>query len=236
MARIAGDHRAAEWHAGDRISWLRAAVLGANDGLVSTSSLIIGVAAASGDRQAILVAGVAGLTAGALSMAAGEYVSVSSQRDSETADLARERAELERYPEAEFEELVDIYESRGISRKLAEEVATELSAGDRLAAHARDELGIDPTALADPIQAAVSSALSFVVGAIVPLLVVGLVGESMRVIATMAVTVAALVGVGVLSAQLGRAPAVRAATRVVLGGVLALVVSLLIGRLTGSVV
>jgi VIT1/CCC1 family predicted Fe2+/Mn2+ transporter len=171
MTRTLPDHLAAERHLGGRAAWLRAAVLGANDGLISTSSLMIGVAAASAGTSAILVSGVAGLTAGALSMAAGEYVSVSSQRDTEQADLARERAELDASPEAEFGELVEIYERRGLSHGLAHAVAVELSEFDQLAVHARDELGIDPDALANPLQAAVVSAVSFVVGAVLPIVV-----------------------------------------------------------------
>lgn len=237
MSRTHGDHRShAEGHRGARSAWLRAAVLGANDGLTSTASLVIGVAAASSSRSAILIAGVAGLTAGALSMAAGEYVSVSSQRDTESADLERERFELATAPEAEFQELVSIYESRGLSPSLARQVATELSATDRLAVHARDELGIDPDALANPIQAAVTSALCFVVGAVLPIIVIALVGESARVPATMATTLVALVALGASGAHLGGAPTGRAAVRVFVGGVLALAISLGIGRLTGSVV
>lgn len=229
-------HLAAERHLGGRAAWLRAAVLGANDGLISTSSLMIGVAAASSDRSAILVAGVAGLTAGALSMAAGEYVSVSSQRDTEQADLARERSELESSPDAEFAELVGIYERRGLSPGLAHDVATELAAYDQLAIHARDELGIDPEALANPVQAAIVSALSFVVGAVLPIVVMAVAPSNARVWLTMVLTLVGLVALGSTGARLGGAPQGRAAARVFVGGCLALLISLGIGRLTGAVV
>lgn len=236
MTRSLPDHNATERHFGSRASWLRAAVLGANDGLISTASLMIGVAGASSSRSTILVAGIAGLTAGALSMATGEYVSVSSQRDTEYADLARERAELDASPEAEFHELVLIYERRGLSPALARDVATELSATDQVAVHARDELGIDPDALANPLQASVVSALSFVAGAILPIFVVALAPAGARVALTMVVTLIGLVALGSFGARLGGAPPGRAAVRVFVGGCLALVISLGIGRLTGSVV
>ncbi|MFN0029350.1 MAG: VIT family protein [Acidimicrobiales bacterium] len=173
MTRTLPDHLAAERHRGGRAAWLRAAVLGANDGLISTASLMVAVAAADSTRSAILVAGVAGLTAGALSMAAGEYVSVSSQRDTERADIERERNELTSTPQAERDELAQIYRSRGLSDRLAGEVADELSQLDRLAIHTRDELGINPDALANPAQASVVSAASFVLGAIIPIMVWG---------------------------------------------------------------
>ena len=236
MTRTLPDHLAAERHLGGRAAWLRAAVLGANDGLISTSSLMIGVAAASAGTSAILVSGVAGLTAGALSMAAGEYVSVSSQRDTEQADLARERAELDASPEAEFGELVEIYERRGLSHGLAHAVAVELSEFDQLAVHARDELGIDPDALANPLQAAVVSAVSFVVGAVLPIVVMAAATERTRDVATMVLTIAGLVAHGSFGARLGGAPQGRAAARVFVGGCLALVISLGIGHLTGAVV
>ena len=229
-------HRAAERHLGGRAAWLRAAVLGANDGLISTASLIVGVAAADPTRSAILVAGMAGLTAGALSMAAGEYVSVSSQLDTERADLAREQRELATAPDAELEELADIYERRGLSRHLATEVAVELSAHDRLAVHARDELGIDPAALARPIQASVVSALSFVSGAVLPVLIVALVPAAARMAVTVVATLVGLVLLGGIGAQLGGAPRGRAAARVLVGGSLALAIALAIGRLTGAAV
>jgi VIT1/CCC1 family predicted Fe2+/Mn2+ transporter len=234
MARAISSHLAAERHVAGRAAWLRAGVLGANDGLISTASLVVGVAAADSSRSAILVAGIAGLTAGALSMAAGEYVSVSSQRDSERADLERERRELAESPELERSELAQLYRKRGLSAELAEKVADELSQLDRLAIHARDELGIDVAALANPLQAALVSALSFVVGAIVPVAVVLVSSDSLRVPATMAVTLIGLVVLGATGARLGGAPPRPAALRVLLGGVLALLISLAIGRLTGS--
>lgn len=236
MTRSLPDHLAAERHLGGRAAWLRAAVLGANDGLISTASLMIGVAAAASTRSTILVAGIAGLTAGALSMAAGEYVSVSSQRDTEHADLARERSELETFPEAELNELASIYERRGLSPALAREVAVELSASDQLAVHARDELGINPDELANPLQASVVSALSFVAGAILPIIVVAVTPAGARVVVTMIITLIGLVALGSAGARLGGAPQGRAAGRVFVGGCLALLISLGIGRLTGSVV
>jgi VIT1/CCC1 family predicted Fe2+/Mn2+ transporter len=211
-------------------------VLGANDGLISTASLMVAVAAAADSRSAVLVAGIAGLTAGGLSMAAGEYVSVSSQRDTERADLEVERRELVATPEAEREELARIYRDRGLSAGLAEQVADELSQLDRLNVHARDELGIDADALANPIQAAVVSALSFVIGALIPILVVVIAAPSLRVPLTIAVTLVGLILLGVAGARLGGAPPVRAAVRVLIGGTLALLISMAIGSLTGNVV
>jgi VIT1/CCC1 family predicted Fe2+/Mn2+ transporter len=234
MTRALPDHLAAERHLGGRGAWLRAAVLGANDGLISTASLIVGVAAAEADRSAILVAGIAGLTAGALSMAAGEYVSVSSQLDTERADLARERAELEAAPEAELDELAHIYERRGLSPHLAREVAVELSQHDPLAIHARDELSIDPSALANPRQASVVSALSFIAGALPPILIVAATSGAWRLPLTMAVTLVGLVVLGATGARLGGAPQGRAGVRVLVGGALALVIALGIGRVTGQ--
>lgn len=227
---------AGERHLGGRAAWLRAAVLGANDGLISTASLVVGVAAADSSRSAILVAGIAGLTAGALSMAAGEYVSVSSQRDTERADLGRERRELASHPDAERMELVRIYRDRGLSEPLAEAVAEELSRSDPLRVHARDELGFDVDALANPVQAAVVSAVSFVVGAIVPVLVVAMASAGLRVPLTISVTLAGLVLLGTSGARLGGAPQGRAGVRVLIGGVLALAISLGIGRITGAAI
>lgn len=224
----------AERHSTGRAAWLRAAVLGANDGLISTSSLIVGVAAANSTRGAVLVAGVAGLTAGALSMAAGEYVSVSSQRDSERADIERERIELDAMPGAERDELAQIYLDRGLSDELSQRVADELSQLDRLEVHARDELGIDVNALANPLQASVVSALSFTMGAVVPILVVLITTAALRIPLVMAITLISLGGLGAVGARLGRAPQRRAALRVLIGGSLALLISLGIGRITGS--
>jgi vacuolar iron transporter family protein len=236
MTRTLPDHAAAERHRAGRAAWLRAAVLGANDGLVSTSSLVIGVAAADSARAAVLVAGVAGLTAGALSMAAGEYVSVSSQRDTERAELVRERAELDTSPELELDELTRIYQRRGLSAALARDVAIELSRHDPLAIHARDELGIDVERLAKPVQASAVSALSFIVGAVVPILVVIVASPSTRMPFTTGATLIGLGVLGVAGARLGGAPPGRAALRVLVGGSLALLISLGIGRFTGSVV
>ncbi len=234
MTRTQPDHLAAERHLGGRAAWLRAAVLGANDGLISTASLMVGVAAAHSSRSAILVAGVAGLTAGALSMAAGEFVSVSSQRDTERADLEREQRELDASPDAERAELARIYRERGLSAELSELVADELSRLDRLAIHARDELGIDPGALANPIQASLVSAISFIVGALAPIIVVLVTTASLRVPITIGVTLLGLVILGAVGARIGGAPLRRAATRVLIGGALALLISLAIGRLTGN--
>lgn len=225
-----------ERHLAGRSAWLRAAVLGANDGLVSTAALLVGVAAADSSRSAVLVAGVAGLTAGALSMAAGEYVSVSSQRDTEQADLARERLELAGSPAAERDELAQIYRDRGLSAELADRVADEFSQLDRLEVHAREELGISVDALARPLQAGIVSAGSFVVGAVVPILVVFVSSSSWRVPLTMVVTLVGLGLLGAVGARIGGAPWRRASARVLLGGSLALVISLLIGRLTGAAV
>ena len=225
-----------ERHLSHRAGWLRAAVLGANDGLVSTASLVLGVAAAGASRSTIVTTGIAGLVAGAMSMAAGEYVSVSSQRDTERADLARERRELYEQPDAELEELAGIYRSRGLSDDLAAEVARELSRGDRLRVHARDELGFELDNLARPFQAAWTSALSFAVGAAIPLLAIALVPATARVAAAAAVTLVALAGLGVTGARLGGAPTMRAAARVVLGGALAMAVTMAIGRLVGTAV
>ena len=236
MTRTQSTHAAAERHLGGRGAWLRAGVLGANDGLISTASLMVAVAAASSSRSAVLVAGIAGLTAGALSMAAGEYVSVSSQRDTERADLEVERRQLIETPEAEREELARIYRDRGLSAGLAEQVADELSQLDRLEVHARDELGIDVDALANPIQAAVVSALSFVIGAVIPILVVVIASPSLRVPLTVAVTLVGLILLGVAGARLGGAPPGRAAVRVLIGGALALLISMAIGSLTGNAI
>lgn len=234
------EHSRRERHRGDRVGWLRAAVLGANDGLISTASLIVGVAAADATRSSVLTAGIAGLTAGALSMAAGEYVSVSSQRDAEQADLARERAELESHPAEERDELMHIYMRRGLSAGLAQQVAEELSSKEdeheRLAIHARDELGIDVNALSRPIQAALVSALSFIIGAVLPVVIMALATRSNRIVLTVACTLLGLVLLGTASAGLGGAPKGRAAGRVLVGGVLALGIAVGIGVLTGSVV
>ena len=219
-----------EEHASHRASWLRAGVLGANDGLLSTSSLLVGVASASAGRSVLLAAGVASLVAGAGSMAIGEYSSVSSQRDAERADLETEAIELETMPRAELAELATIYEQRGLPRPLAREVAETLTAHDALTTHARDELGLDPEDLARPLEASLTSAVSVAVGALVPLLVVLVVGARFRV---PAVVGAALVGLGVLGAigaRLGGAPMLRPALRVFIGGAAAMAVAWLVGQ------
>jgi VIT1/CCC1 family predicted Fe2+/Mn2+ transporter len=203
--------------------WLRAAVLGANDGIVSIASLVLGVAAADSGAGAVATAGVAGLVGGALSMAAGEYVSVSSQLDVEVTDLARERRELLESPAAERRELIEIYEAKGLAPELAEQVADALVlAEDPLRVHAREELRLDPDDLARPLQAAVVSALSFAIGALLPLLVILLTPIAVRVAATLIAALVALALLGGVSARLGRAPVGRALVRVVIGGALAM--------------
>ena len=225
-----------ERHLAHRAGWLRAAVLGANDGILSTASLVLGVAAAGAGRSAIVTAGVAGLVAGATSMAAGEYVSVSSQRDTERADLALEQRELSATPELEREELAAIYRDRGLSAELADQVAAELSAGDRLRAHARDELGIDPDDLSRPFQAAWTSAISFAAGAAVPLIAIALAAAGVRIAVAIGVTLLALAALGVVGARLGGARTMPAALRVVLGGAFAMGVTMGIGALVGTAV
>jgi VIT1/CCC1 family predicted Fe2+/Mn2+ transporter len=222
-----------EIHRVDRIAWLRAAVLGANDGLISTSSLIVGVAAANADSAAVLVAGLAGLVGGSLSMAAGEYVSVSSQADSENADLARERWELNAAPEAEHRELASIYVSRGLTPELADQVATQLTAHDALAAHARDELGITDLTRARPLTAAVASAAAFALGAMLPLLVAVLIAPQWVTRVIFASTLVLLLGLGALAARLGGAKLLPGALRVAFWGVLAMAVTGLAGHLFG---
>lgn len=222
-----------EFHSVSRIGWLRAAVLGANDGIVSTASLIVGVAASGASHGAVLTAGVAALVAGALSMAAGEYVSVSSQSDTEKADLARERLELEMSPDSEIEELVGIYRERGLSDDLAREVATQLTSHDALAAHARDELGILELTSARPVQAAVTSAMTFSLGAAAPLLVALLAPVSTLAWAVSAAALFFLVLLGGLGAWAGGAPLMRGILRVALWGALALAVTAGVGRLFG---
>lgn len=225
-----------ERHKGHRAGWLRASVLGANDGTVSTASLVLGVAAADASSGAILTAGLAGLVGGALSMAAGEYVSVSSQRDTEQADLARERRELESDPELELDELTGIYEERGLSPGLARKVAIELSRGDRLAVHAREELNLVELTRARPLQAALSSAISFALGAAVPLLAMVLSPTSARMTLTLVVAALSLGVLGALAARLGGAPVPRAVARVVVGGALAMGLTMALGALVGTAV
>ena len=214
---------------------MRAAVLGANDGLISTSSLVVGVTAAHQSRAAILLAAVAGLAAGALSMAAGEYVSVSSQADTEQADLARERRELATSPEAEHVELAEIYVGRGLSRDLAFQVADQLMAHDALGAHARDELGIHEMTRARPVQAAVASAASFAVGATPPAILAALLPATVLIPGIVVVTLGLLVVLGGVAARLGGAPLSRGALRVAFWGAVAMAGTALVGRLFGAV-
>ena len=225
-----------EIHMVHRIGWLRAAVLGANDGIVSTSSLVVGVAAAGTGRTEVLIAGLAGLVAGAMSMAAGEYVSVSSQTDAEKADLARETKELAETPDAELEELTRIYESRGLTRDLAEQVAVQLTARDALGSHARDELGISETVTAHPIQAALVSAMTFAVGAVVPLLVAMLAPPSQIVAFVAIATLLSLAMLGGLGATAGGAGILRGAVRVTFWGALAMAATALVGSIFGVTV
>ncbi|HEY9034051.1 MAG TPA: VIT family protein [Pseudomonadales bacterium] len=222
-----------ERHRTHRIGWLRAAVLGANDGIVSTASLLLGVAVAGADNNALLLAGSAGLVAGAMSMAAGEYVSVSSQSDTEQADLARERRELDEDPQHEHAELAGIYMQRGLDKTLADEVARQMMAHDALAAHARDELGISAIVTARPVQAALSSAASFAIGALLPLLVVLLspAGYLIGAIALTALLFLALLGS--LAAYTGGAPILPATGRVVFWGALAMALTSAVGLLFG---
>jgi vacuolar iron transporter family protein len=229
----APSHR--EVHLSHRSNWLRAAVLGANDGIVSTASLVLGVAASGAAASAILTAGVAGLVAGALSMAAGEYVSVSSQRDAEEADIELERRELAGDPAGELRELAGIYEERGVPPDLAREVAEALSRRDALEAHARDELGLSDDRLARPLQAAWASALSFSTGAALPVVVVAAVPAGARVTATVVTTIIALAITGDLGARLGGARRGRATLRVVAWGAVAMAVTAGIGALVGTV-
>jgi VIT1/CCC1 family predicted Fe2+/Mn2+ transporter len=219
-----------------RLSWLRAGVLGANDGIVSTAGLVLGVAAATTATAPILTAGVAGLAAGAVSMALGEYVSVSSQRDTERALLAKERAELAAMPEQELAELVAIYEDKGLSPATARQVAEELTARDAFAAHADAELHIDPDELTNPWHAAGASALAFTLGSLLPLAAILLPPPPARVPVTFVAVAAALALTGYVSARLGRAPARRAVTRLVVGGAVAMAVTFAIGHLIGTAV
>ncbi len=222
-----------EVHMVQRIGWLRAAVLGANDGIVSTSSLVVGVAAAGSGSTEILIAGLAGLVAGAMSMAAGEYVSVSSQTDAEDADLAREKRELKETPERELEELAGIYVWRGLDSELAAQVAAQLTARDALAAHARDELGISETVAARPVQAALVSALTFAAGAVIPVLVALVSPADKTSIIVAASTIVALAILGGLGARAGGAGILRGAARVTFWGALAMAVTAAVGALFG---
>lgn len=225
-----------EAHKTESVGWLRAAVLGANDGIISVASLVVGVAASGASQKNILLAGVAGLVAGAMSMAAGEYVSVQSQADTESADIERERRELREQPENELAELTAIYVGRGLDQSLAHQVAEQLMSGDALLAHARDELGITETLRARPVQAAFASAISFTVGAVVPIVVVVLAPAG-RVIAISSVTALfTLAGLGATAAYVGGAPAGKGAIRVAFWGALAMGLTAGIGKLFGTVV
>jgi vacuolar iron transporter family protein len=229
-------HTQIEHHTATRNGWLRAAVLGANDGLISTASLIVGVAASASDTRSIIVAGLAGLVAGSMSMAAGEYVSVSSQADSENADLERERREIELQPEFEIEELAQTFVSRGVKLETARAVSRQLSAHDALGAHAREELGITELSAAQPLQAALSSAIMFSIGASAPLVVAYL---SPRDILIYAVGFATLVSLGLLGAagaKAGVAPMLRATRRVMFWGVVAMAITAAIGAIFGTTI
>lgn len=219
-----------------KLNWLRAGVLGANDGIVSTAGIVVGVAAATTDRGPIFTAGLAGLAAGALSMAVGEYVSVSTQRDTERALLAKERRELAEQPEAELEELVGLYRAKGLSPQTARTVAVELTEHDAFAAHIDIELGIDPDELTNPWHAALSSAIAFTVGALLPLLTILLLPPATRIPVTFFAVLVALAITGWASARLGGADPRRAIWRVVVGGAVAMAVTYLIGHLFGGVV
>jgi len=223
-----------ERHRTEHIGWLRAAVLGANDGIISTASLVVGVAAAQASHASIMTTAVAGLVAGAMSMAAGEYVSVFSQADTEKADLAREHRELTENPEAEHRELMAIYTQRGITPALAGEVATQLMAHDALGAHARDELGISEALSAKPLQAALASATSFAVGAVLPLAVVMLAPGSSLLAWTVATAIFFLALLGVLAARIGGAPMLKSASRVALWGTLAMAMTAGVGAIFGA--
>jgi VIT1/CCC1 family predicted Fe2+/Mn2+ transporter len=225
-----------ERHRGGRIGWLRAAVLGANDGIVSTASLVVGVAAANANRHEILIAGVAGLVAGALSMAAGEYVSVSSQADTERADLNLERFELATQPQAEEDELTAIYVRRGLEPDLARTVARQLMLKDALGAHSRDELGLSEALAARPLQAALASAATFAVGAGLPILTIVLSPRSRLTLTVSTVSLLCLAGLGALAARAGGAPASIGAGRVAFWGALAMVVTAAVGKLFGATV
>ncbi|OKO72857.1 VIT family protein [Bradyrhizobium sp. AS23.2] len=233
MSRI---HQHSEGHLIDRIGWLRAAVLGANDGIISTASLIVGVAAAAVTRNDVLIAGVAGLVAGAMSMAAGEYVSVSSQSDTEQADLARERKELSDNAEFELDELAEIYVKRGVDQPLARQVAKQLMAKDALTAHARDELGISESTTARPMQAAITSAVMFSVGAAMPLLMVMVSPANALVPIVSGASLAFLALLGAIGAKAGGANILRATIRVTFWGALALAITAGIGKVFGTVV
>ncbi|MGO4957817.1 VIT1/CCC1 transporter family protein [Luteococcus sp. Sow4_B9] len=224
----------AEGNVGDRLNWLRAAVLGANDGIVSMAGLLIGVAGASASSRTLLMAGVAGISSGAMSMAVGEYVSVSAQSDSEKSMLAMERRELRELPEQERDEMVSMLEGLGVSSATARTAADEIHAGDAFDAHAQLELGIDPDATSSPFEAAWASCLAFTTGGLVPMLGVLLAPEGLVIPVVMTLVVVALMMTGALSARLGKAPVAPAMIRLVLGGLLAMAITFGIGRLFGA--
>ena len=223
-----------EGHGVTRVGLLRAVVLGANDGIISTACLVLGVAAASASRDAILTVGLAGLVAGAASMALGEYVSVSSQRDAEDANIAKEKWELANVPEHELEELTAIYVHKGLSPELARQVAEEFTAGDALKIHLAEELGISEHSRAQPIEAMVGSAAAFAVGAAVPLISIAISSTSNRIVVTIAIVVVALLGLGAAGARAGGAHPVRPIVRVVLGGLVAIGLTMAVGKLFGT--
>ena len=225
-----------ETHRTESIGWLRAAVLGANDGTISVASLVVGIAASGASQNTILLAGVAGLVAGAMSMAAGEYVSVQSQADTEYADIERERRELQDQPEHELAELTAIYVSRGLDQSLALQVAEQLMSGDALLAHARDELGITETLRARPVQAAFASAISFVVGAVVPIITVVLAPAAWVTEISSATALLTLASLGATAAYVGGAPVIKGAIRVAFWGALAMGLTAGVGKLFGTVV
>lgn len=229
-------HHHSEHHNVHRLGWLRASVLGANDGIVSVSSLVLGVAAGHADSKSVVLAGFAGLVAGALSMAAGEYVSVSSQADTERADLAAERREIAAHPEAEHAELTEIYVERGLEWPMASEVATQLMAHDALGAHARDELGLSDSTAARPLQAALASAAAFAMGAAVPLVVVLLVAPAEVMVSVSVSVLIALVLLGGMSARAGGSNVIKAAARVTLWGALAMALTAAAGNLVGAAI
>ena len=223
-----------EGHGGTRVGLLRAMVLGANDGIISTACLVLGVAAANASRSAILTVGLAGLVAGAASMALGEYISVSSQRDAEDANIAKEKWELANVPERELEELTAIYVHKGLNPDLARQVAEELTAGDALKIHLAEELGISEHSRAQPVEAMIGSAVAFGIGAAVPLLAVAISSTSNRIAVTIAIVVVALLGLGAAGARAGGAHPMRPIVRVVIGGLVAMAFTMAIGKLFGT--
>ena len=223
-----------EGHGGTRVGLLRAMVLGANDGIISTACLVLGVAAANASRSAILTVGLAGLVAGAASMALGEYISVSSQRDAEDANIAKEKWELANVPERELEELTAIYVHKGLNPDLARQVAEELTAGDALKIHLAEELGISEHSRAQPVEAMIGSAVAFAIGAAVPLIAVAISSTSNRIAVTIAIVVVALLGLGAAGARAGGAHPVRPIVRVVLGGLVAIGLTMAVGKLFGT--